>query len=117
MHAQRGIDCELDHPLQENCTSFVTNIQQLQDGVSKYVSAIDQQVSMQVVCLLQGLVCCMCSSSMPVQLAVNPDAANPLMTTTHFCQVDLIESEKLKAVGLRNRVAALNEVSTAARLV
>eukprot|EP00878_Enallax_costatus_P015576 GHUV01016316.1.p1 GENE.GHUV01016316.1~~GHUV01016316.1.p1 ORF type:complete len:132 (+),score=56.03 GHUV01016316.1:935-1330(+) len=52
--------------LQENCGKFVSNMQQLQVSVSKYVAAIDQQV-------------------------------------------DRIETEKLKAVGLRNRVAAMNE--------
>lgn len=52
--------------LQDNCGIFVSNVQQLQDVVAKYVQAIDSQV-------------------------------------------DKIEAEKLKAVGLRNKVAALNE--------
>ncbi|WIA11528.1 hypothetical protein OEZ85_011639 [Tetradesmus obliquus] len=52
--------------LQDNCGKFVSNMQQLQDSVSKYVAAIDQQV-------------------------------------------ERIETEKLKAVGLRNRVAAMQE--------
>lgn len=52
--------------LQDNCNVFRQNIQQLQDLVTKYVTAIDQQV-------------------------------------------ERIDSEKLKAVGLRNKVAALSE--------
>eukprot|EP00879_Flechtneria_rotunda_P010239 GHRR01010705.1.p2 GENE.GHRR01010705.1~~GHRR01010705.1.p2 ORF type:complete len:132 (+),score=51.42 GHRR01010705.1:495-890(+) len=52
--------------LQDNCQKFTSNMQQLQDCISKYLSAIDQQV-------------------------------------------DRIEKEKLKAVGLRNRVAAMHE--------
>jgi hypothetical protein len=34
--------------LQDNCGKFVSNMQQLQDSVAKYVAAIDQQVSTQV---------------------------------------------------------------------
>lgn len=34
--------------LQDNCGKFVSNMQQLQDSVSKYVAAIDQQVSPRV---------------------------------------------------------------------
>eukprot|EP00879_Flechtneria_rotunda_P032658 GHRR01035911.1.p2 GENE.GHRR01035911.1~~GHRR01035911.1.p2 ORF type:complete len:109 (+),score=34.07 GHRR01035911.1:495-821(+) len=59
--------------LQDNCQKFTSNMQQLQDCISKYLSAIDQQV-------------------------------------------DRIEKEKLKAVGLRNRVAAMHEVGSSATL-
>ncbi|GIL72187.1 hypothetical protein Vretifemale_2563 [Volvox reticuliferus] len=52
--------------LQDNTNVFVNNIQNLQNLVEKYVSAIDQQV-------------------------------------------ERLEAEKLKAIGLRNKVAALSE--------
>jgi hypothetical protein len=41
--------------LQDNCGKFVSNMQQLQDSVAKYVAAIDQQVSSQLCCELQLL--------------------------------------------------------------
>jgi hypothetical protein len=37
--------CLLSVHLQDNCGKFVSNMQQLQDSVAKYVAAIDQQVS------------------------------------------------------------------------
>ncbi|GLI64165.1 hypothetical protein VaNZ11_007350 [Volvox africanus] len=52
--------------LQDNTNVFISNIQNLQSLVEKYVSAIDQQV-------------------------------------------ERLEAEKLKAIGLRNKVAALSE--------
>jgi hypothetical protein len=54
--AQHHCNKSLSHPsvplllvpanyLQDNCGKFVSNMQQLQDSVAKYVAAIDQQVS------------------------------------------------------------------------
>jgi hypothetical protein len=42
---------------------------------------------------------------------MNSEHELPLVRLCCFAQVDRIEVEKLKAVGLRNRVAAMQEVS------
>lgn len=70
-------------------------MQQLQDSVSKYVAAIDQQVMGGWCCTLHDL---------PVRGR----------TTTNMCsqllQVERVEVENLRAVGLRNKMAAMHEV-------
>ncbi len=78
---------------QDNCNIFVNNIQQLNAVVEKYISSIDTQVA-----------------------ARKGHARGSRLAFIHhqrdypFMQVERIEREKLRAVGLRNRVAALEEV-------
>jgi hypothetical protein len=86
--------------VQDNSSRFISNMQQLQDSVSKYVSAIDQQVWTMTSYSIESLCC--------VQLITN--------TSAKYCnfvaelQVERVEVENLRAVGLRNKMAAMHEV-------
>jgi intraflagellar transport protein 20 len=83
--------------LQDNSAAFASNMQQLQDSVSQYISTIDQQVRATV---------CAGASAHWVAASVRWTKLRAL----RCAQVERIETEKLKAVGLRNKVAAMHEV-------
>lgn len=82
--------------MQDNSSKFISNMQQLQDSVAKYVAAIDQQVC------VTGLLQARCLSQFPP--AFEPVAC--------ALQVERVEVENLRAVGLRNKMAAMHEVGT-----
>ena len=97
--------------MQDNTHIFINNIQNLQGQVEKYVGAIDTQVR-RCRALVWGLAGVMnrgCSRSSIMLGRKTRDPGSP--PGVHIdLQVEKLEQEKLKAVGLRNKVAALSEV-------
>jgi hypothetical protein len=96
----------LPHLSQDNTNVFVNNISSLQSMVEKYVAAIDQQVELLTCACGECVRCGACGALSTLQSFF-------LIPFSLLGQVEKLESEKLKAVGLRNKVAALSEVSKA----
>ncbi len=84
--------------LQDNTNLFISNIQTLQSLVEKYVGSIDQQVRRQRSGLLLH------------KRGTRGQASDPAAPGRPSAQVEKLEAEKLKAIGLRNKVAAISEV-------
>lgn len=102
--------CGLPASTQDNANIFITNIGSLTGLVDKYISQIDQQAShRQCPCADSPLLAQTCQERPP-----HASKGDVLMRGVIKCvlglQVERIETEKLRAVGLRNRVATLEEV-------